>query len=82
MDSTLTNSEQVSLCQVQSACRSGVGHVLISVLLMLDHGRLAAAITLGSGLGRKQHVLLRLGLLKGVAGLTGRRAARLLGIAE
>lgn len=54
----------------------------MTVLLMLDHGRLAAAITLGSGLGRKQHVLLRLGLLKGVAGLTGRRAARLLGIAE
>ena len=57
----------------------------MTVLLMLDQGRLAAAITLGSGSGLDASIMYRYAQtyrLKGVAGLTGRRAAQLLGLAE
>ena len=50
MELTLTASERVLLRQAQSACRGQAGYVPVTVLLMLDHGRPAAAIAQDLGL--------------------------------
>ncbi|AWM32994.1 hypothetical protein DDQ68_09525 [Hymenobacter nivis] len=47
---TLTDSARVLLRQAQSTCRGQAGYVPVTVLLMLDHGRPAAAIAQDLGL--------------------------------
>ena len=50
MQVRFTDTERVLLRQAQYACRGKAGYVLVTVLLMLDHGRSAAAIAQDLGL--------------------------------
>ncbi|MGI4872555.1 MAG: helix-turn-helix domain-containing protein [Janthinobacterium lividum] len=50
MQLVFTDSERVLLRQVHYACRGKAGYVPVTVLLMLDHGRAAAAIAQDLGL--------------------------------
>lgn len=50
MPVVFTDTERVLLRQAQYACRGKAGYVPVTVLLMLDHGRAAAAIAQDLGL--------------------------------
>ena len=50
MKGLLSANERVFLRQAQRACRGKAGYVPVTVLLMLDHGRAAAAIAQDLGL--------------------------------
>ena len=50
MQVSFTDTERVLLRQAQYACRGKAGYVPVTVLLLLDHGRSAAAIAQDLGL--------------------------------
>lgn len=67
MQVVFTDNERVLLRQAQYACRGKAGYVPVTVLLMLDHGRPAAAIAQDLGLDestvhRYAHACQRQGL--------------------